>query len=800
MAGPPTGTGGAWLLHGHAILRSTGFPWQLLEAVREESTSRAADEAAAARAAAERTAADTIGALREVKDLPAPARNRLRKTLGKRTDPGELDGLPESAAAVVARYRRALGVREDAVRAYREAYEAGFRETARSLARLTEDPRFAEAIWLSSPPVLERGVPEIRRAQETPSSGRARAARRQFAGYLQRLCAKNETTSFFGPIDYTDFADPATDPVWRTDRLKARHAFVSHPAVTTLAGALASDSRIWPMLRPRLRDLARIQGGTVRLAGRRLSVTSADVTLLTHCDGTRRVADIAVAMGMSFEETMTALRALSQQGVLSLDCRPPVTCDDPLSWLWHQVADAGEVGDGPDEWRAVLDRMDGLRREFETSPLARRRELLAEAAAMLAAVTGTEPDQSAPPRGGGRWYADRQPIAEECVGSLTPLHLGRRAQEAIIAGLTPALNLLAGEAVARHRALTEAVLVAEPALAAGAEVPLLRLLGREIASPLETAATAATPGREYVERLLAAAGDCGEVRIAPAELPDADLGEDPLIGSPDIMFDTSDSAAVRDGRAEMVLAECHDTMLLWGWAVRFHTDSPAVETAGAALLRAASGDRHIASVLGGRRAKIAPFVFPGPLVTAGGTTDSRWPTTRTSLAEIRVRFDGRRLVCRSPVSGEFVLHNGELDSPIHNALALPRIRPVRFGSGDRLPRLYIGNVLVQRACWSVPLPPLGDDPGTGYDKFRERCLRAGVARYSYARPSGERKPVLVDLEAPALIDLLRHLAGQAPTVTLTEAWPRPPDGLWLRGSTGRHCAELRTTVVLDRSR
>jgi hypothetical protein len=58
----------------------------------------------------------------------------------------------------------------------------------------------------------------------------------------------------------------------------------------------------------------------------------------------------------------------------------------------------------------------------------------------------------------------------------------------------------------------------------------------------------------------------------------------------------------------------------------------------------------------------------------------------------------------------------------------------------------------------------------------------------------------VDLESPALVDLLRHLAGPAPEVRLVEACPRPPERLWLRGTGGRYCAELRISVVVDRRR
>lgn len=801
VAGPPVAGGAAWLLLGHAIVRTAGFPWEWLEAAGEPSTAAAADAAARAEAALAGAARQAAARLRREPELPGPARNRLRKSLFRLTDPGDLGGphgLSPSAAAAVHDYRQAVWARDAANRDYLTTYADGARRTHRSLLALTEDARYAEAIWLSSPAVLDRGVPELRASEQTPSSGRARALRRQFAGYLQRFCAKNETTSFFGPIDYADFAEAADAPVYRSDDLALRHAFVSHSAVTALATAMAADPCTWPLLRPRRHDLARVRGTVAAMPGREITLDAEAAAVLAHSDGSSSVREIARKMGREVEDTLAILRRLRALGVISLDCHPPVTADDPLTWLRRLL---GEGDPCLDRWRDSLDHMAGLRRRFATSSLASRRALLTEAEQALGEATGSQADRPArrsrQQSGRDRWYADRHILAEECVGSLTPLHLGRRAQHAIVSELTPALTLLAGEAVARHRALTASVLAAEPRLAAGAEVPLLDLLRREFTELREPEIT---PARTCIERRLAAAGDSSEVRIAPADLPGIDVGEDPLIASPDIMFDTSDVAAIRGGTAGLVLAECHDTLMLWGWAIRFHPETTAVEAAGAELLSAACGGRQVASVVGRRRAKIVPFVFPGPVVTAGGTTDSRWPASRIPLAEVSVRFDGRRLVCRAAGAGEFLLHNGELDSVPHNALAPPRIRPVRYGSGDRAPRVYLGRVIVQRASWAVPLPPPGAGPAAGYATFRRDCLRLGVPRYTYARPEGERKPVLVDLAAPALVDLLRHLAGPAPKVTLVEAWPLPPEGLWLHGSGGRYCAELRISVVVDRRR
>jgi len=797
-AGPPVAGGGAWLLHGHAIVRTTGFPWEWLDAVHEPSSAGAADATAAAQAELAEAARQAAARLRGEPGLPHPARNRLRKSLARLTDPGDLGGLPPSAAAVIAGYQQAVRARNAADREYLLAYASAARRTHRSLLALTEDTRCAEAIWLSSPAVLDRGVPELRESDQAPSSGRARALRRQFAGYLQRLCAKNETTSFFGPIDYADFAGFADAPVYRSDDLLLRHAFVSHSAVMALAAAMTADPCVWPALSPRPHDLASIRDAVATVPGRRIALDAEAAAVLAQCDGSRPAREIARATGQGITGTLAALRRLRAAGIIFLDCDPPVTADDPLAWL-RQLLDPGDPS--LDRWRDGLDHLARLRERFATSSLASRRVLLAEAERVLAQATLEQAGRPARRRrqasGSSRWYADRHVLAEECVGSMTPLHLGRRAQDAIVSELTPALTLLAGEAAARHRALTAAVLATEPRLAAGAAVPLLHLLGREYTACREPGIT---PARAYIEQRLAAAGDSGEVRIAPADLPGIDVGADPLIASPDIMFDSRDVTAIRDGTADLILAECHDTLMLWGWAIRFHPDMPAVEAAGAELLSAACAGRQLASVVGRRRAKIMPFVFPGPAVTVGGTTDSRWATRRIPLAEVNVRFDGQRLVCLAAGAGEFLLHNGELDSVPHNALAPPRIRPVRYGTGDRSPRVYLGRVIVQRASWTVSLPPPGAGPAAGYAMFRRRCLRLGVPRYSYARPEGERKPVLVDLEAPALVDLLRHLSGPAAEVTLTEALPRPPDGLWLHGSGGRYCAELRISVVLDRRR
>lgn len=79
-------------------------------------------------------------------------------------------------------------------------------------------------------------------------------------------------------------------------------------------------------------------------------------------------------------------------------------------------------------------------------------------------------------RGSGELYADRLVLHEECLGALTPLHLGPRTRSALHEQLVPVLTLFAGEGVAHHRALTRAFLERHPRLAAGEAVALVDLL------------------------------------------------------------------------------------------------------------------------------------------------------------------------------------------------------------------------------------------------------------------------------------------------------------------------------------
>ena len=79
-------------------------------------------------------------------------------------------------------------------------------------ARLHEraaDPRVREAVFLSTPDMYENVWAAYTSRPLRPANAKTRRVERQVYTYLQRLCAKNETASFFGPMGYGTAAEDA---------------------------------------------------------------------------------------------------------------------------------------------------------------------------------------------------------------------------------------------------------------------------------------------------------------------------------------------------------------------------------------------------------------------------------------------------------------------------------------------------------------------------------------------------------------------------------------------------------------
>ncbi|MDX3214083.1 lantibiotic dehydratase [Streptomyces sp. ME02-6991-2B] len=213
-----------------------------------------------------------------------------------------------------------------------------------------------------------------------------------------------------------------------------------------------------------------------------------------------------------------------------------------------------------------------------------------------------------------------------------------------------------------------------------------------------------------------------------------------------------------------------------------------------------------------------PVVTPYEVVCPGETS-SRPGAEQIPVEDLVVEHD--------PAADRLLLRSRRLDVeviPVYLGfllpMALPEVQQVLLnfsytsmvqldlweGTGLRetqdgpLPRIRLGNVVVQRRSWRcaadrLPATTPGQPDHEWFLAWREWQRRMGLPRRVFASPGGEHKPLYVDFDAYPSVRLLdAAVRKSASPVVLTEMLPGP-DELWLRDDRNRYVTEL--TVELD---
>jgi len=138
--------------------------------------------------------------------------------------------------------------------------------------------------------------------------------------------------------------------------------------------------------------------------------------------------------------------------------------------------------------------------------------------------------------------------------------------------------------------------------------------------------------------------------------------------------------------------------------------------------------------------------------------------------------------------------------------------PFQFGMAPHTPRLRCGKVVVQRRSWTVRADELIPGDYTGVSRhlvLAVEKLRAekNLPRFIYIRPTEQAlrrsgaegrdkdtKPVFVDLESYLFLEIFHRWLVKAGEIEVTEMLPDPEHLFW-KESDGRHSFELRTLIV-----
>lgn len=682
----------------------------------------------------------------------------------------------------------------------RTTFEEELPQRRQALYEIAGGTRFQEALWFSSPHLLERGLHSyLAKPNFRTRPARVRRIERQLITYLQRLCAKNDTNSFFGPLNFGDSASEQGTalPGPGMKHIQRRQAYLAHWGVVALAEIISKDPGVQPFLRPHISPLCRLElahDRAIVAETTTIPLSAVRRELLAQIDGSRTVAAIADALQRPQVNVIQELERLARAFMVVLQIEVSVVDPFPLNWLQLWIAALPPDCTRRDHWAAALHELREMQDRFGPASFDQRRAILAALETRFTALTGLEAR-----RGEGQLYADRLLLHEDALGGMSPLSLGPGWAAELHAQLAPVLDLWAAHGCATHEALQAHSATLLRPLMAQESIPLLQLL-RQPGVQDTVFTPPPTSWQEAVTTFVAQHVQQRVIALDDAVLPPVDaaaLERWPLITSPDIMVLARDLDGLRAGEFQIVVGECHDTLMIWGWPLYFHPERAAVEAAAQRLIDATRGAERLACIIPARRTKIAPFEYPGLTIEMLVASD-RPPEERVPVSQVTATLADGRPTLQTAGQPRIRLYNGEIALPVHSMFALPRVVPFRIDTGTHTPRLTLGKVVVQRERWTMRREDLLPQSyaGTSFELMRavmRAARRLGLPRYLFARVPDERKPLLIDCHNYFLLEMLHdRLAPGAPLV-LHEMLPSP-DQLWLRDGQDAFCAELRLSA------
>ncbi|MEW6434329.1 MAG: lantibiotic dehydratase [Myxococcota bacterium] len=714
--------------------------------------------------------------------------------------------LAEPALAALAR----LAVENPVTRATFDAAWADAR--ARQRLRLRDvagSPRFREAVTWQNRGALVTGLDALLRQPPERDDSRTRKKELLVASYLQRYATKCETIGFFGPVGWGRWDAGQGEAVRAApgpSLLDARATYFEPWALEALVDALGGTREVAELIPLRLAGMVRLEraGARLRIAGEP-GTTEDDALLVSLVDGKRHARALATHARRRFPKrfpdvpaAVDRLFALVEAGVL-LPALPMAIEAHPERRL---LAAAKRLA-SPARERLVgaLHQLEEARASVAAA--AGDAAALAPAMEALEATFNTITGQAAT-RHAGRAYAGRVLVYEETrrAGVVTlgealretlsePLALlldasrafTARVAQGFLRGVERRFDALGGRAVPLD------VLWRETADLFDGQPPAV--VAREVAALQARFAKAAPVDEAQREQRFASV----DVRRALGRFLTAEVGPawpGARHHSPDVML------AVQGGEVTPVLGELHVGV------TPFTTLSVLAHCPVRAELEALYAQD-----------------IPGPHVTP-----VPWEDFARSTHDARLAKDARRwhvdlgFRATSPLPparvlrvadlvvrrhrGELVVTKGAFRAPLLAVLerrmklrAAGELHP--FAWTAHRPRLWLDGVVVAREAWRAATASLA---WAASSDGRERFLGAtawaaarGFPRFVFVRSPAEVKPVYVDFESPALVDLLCRFVRGAPEVVVTEMLPAP-DALWLPDADGkRFVCELRMLAV-----
>nr|WP_154985481.1 lantibiotic dehydratase [Paenibacillus xylanexedens] len=793
------------------ILRSTGFPVEWIQQLRFEKTVQTFHQ----RYDIERAIEQGITQLKELEHADSisnavlPFWKKARKTMSKRKPIHpelitslETGGLDSNVLDELKRYQINVERLERVCEESNQVFKEELCLKQRQLQDIFKNVRLQEAVFQQSPSMYKNALlPYLQNSLEKRNAD-VKRTERQLISYMQRFCTKNETTSYFGPIQYgklTNIDEDVTYTVSVSGQERERRTFFPYWAVSSLVNVLKVKEVFRPYCSVKLSYLLNKEGSTLYFphSGKRITLQERYHPLiegLSHDFQT--ILELTDHLPWTYEETEPMLSRLESKKWVDIEIPISITEPDALrslrEWLNNPV-----LPTHPEVtlWRQRINWLWDLKNSYASFPLEEKMNALTQLEQSFTEWTGENPRRS-----GGAIYADRTLLYEESHGPLDELQIGGTIEAVIRESVPKWLNLCAKHGQEKYEKQQKLAKEIFTALYPSAkEVPYLKFI-QDVTQHPEAQIwenrwqNIQTDTEQHVQSFVQKSNDF--VVELPNDSPyefDSDLG---WINSPDLML-----AKKNDGTYQVILGEIHDTVMIWGWALQFHNDEENLTAQLEKKIKSSTMNQPMLNLLSNKRFKIVPFEYPG--ITAQMSSISNSPNQKIPLAQAKVQcLDNGVAISLPEDDGMYRIYNGELHTMVHSFFALPKAVPFVINTGSFTPRLMMGEVVVQRAKWQIKKGNFWDGVYKGssselfYAAFKFHLVN-GLPKEAFVKTANQPKPFYIDFENYFLLEMWNAFWTDE-ECTLSEMLPGLNETWLTKGHEQHHTAELRISYFVER--
>ena len=673
------------------------------------------------------------------------------------------------------------------------------------------------------PGLRERLVKQIAHAGGAlpPRRKEDRSHERHVLLYLQRVCAKNDSLSEFGPGGWGVIGgenrglELAPEP-----GITERETFLERWTAHGVAAAMNADPEILLELSPRLNPNGRIDGHLFVFTdtGETIPLDVKAVELLRRCNGT--------TPAHLFEKDVQTLEQLAAQDMIRWEVEVPALDPHAFDIL---VSDVRRWRDNPvrARWLNLLQPIADLPSKFaRAKKTTARAEIMDEARHQLE-ILGTSRESS------DRFlYSAGNPIGEECfrqchfsigedlinevaIDAEPWIDLWRDTYAFVASRVAAGLRNLFEKAPLQNGTLLLPAFLRHCAtlkmpLTGPAMVGLAHLAYQEVKAAFREQVCKRPEATEWE----LTRDDCHIVRNTFTY----DKFDEFTYPSADIQLQAKSLEGVKRGEYRWILAELHPPVALLHHG--FYWSCPDKSALSKALIRTTNGcpsfhfGLFAADFTAATAVRILDSMPAETSFVAPNRGDPRWRIIPPAEIEVYVDNKNGDVCLRTRKSGE---HLGSFA----RAWVIPLgFHPFHFGCSPHMPRLRCGRVIVQRRCWTVTFEELGPGNYTGVSRdlviaVERLRARKGLPRHVYIRPSEQAlrrsgaegrdkdtKPVFIDLESYLFLEIFHRWLTKSGELEVTEMLPAPDDLLWEERNSegfspqaGRRSFELRTQIV-----